>query len=255
MSKETLRYEVYEYIKKKYKAKPEYPWMSAPDYAVFRHEDNKKWFALIMDISKDKLGLKSRDVTDILNIKLADPLLMDLLSREPGFFRGYHMHKGNWLTVLLDGSVDIEKIRSLLDESFAATASKAKKAEIREAKEWIIPANPKYYDIAHAFDNEDTIDWKQGSGIKKGDTVYMYAGAPISAIIYACKVTQTDIPFNYSNGNLTINSLMRIKLRERVDPKKFTFEILKKDYGIFAVRGPRGIPHSLSEKLKKTKGI
>ena len=31
---------------------------------------------------------------------------------------------------------------------------------------------------------------------------------------------------------------------------RFTFEVLKSEYGIYAVRGPRGIPHSLSEALK-----
>lgn len=33
-------------------------------------------------------------------------------------------------------------------------------------------------------------------------------------------------------------------------PEKFTFDVLKEEYGIFAVRGPRGIPSSLSEALK-----
>ena len=43
---------------------------------------------------------------------------------------------------------------------------------------------------------------------------------------------------------------MKIKLQKRYKPDKFTFEILGNEYGIFAVRGPRGIPNSLSEALK-----
>ena len=43
---------------------------------------------------------------------------------------------------------------------------------------------------------------------------------------------------------------MKIKLLKRYDPEEFTFDVLKDEYGIFAVRGPRGIPHSLSEALK-----
>ena len=55
-------------------------------------------------------------------------------------------------------------------------------------KEWIIPSNPKYFDIVHAFDHVDEINWKQGAGIKKGDTVFMYVGAPVSAVLYKCRV-------------------------------------------------------------------
>ncbi len=122
---------------------------------------------------------------------------------------------------------------------------------MRPPKEWVIPSNPKYYDIVHAFDHENVIDWKQGSGINKGDTVYMYVGAPVSAILYKCKVTETDIPYQYQNKNLTIKALMRIRLRKRYPADHFTFDRLKKEYGIYAVRGPRGIPNSLSRDLNK----
>lgn len=99
------------------------------------------------------------------------------------------MNKQHWITVLLDGSVPEERIYDLLEMSFMATASKQKKQGIRPPKEWIIPANPKYYDIVHAFDDTDEIDWKQGAGIKAGDTVFMYVASPVSAILYKCKVT------------------------------------------------------------------
>ena len=83
-----------------------------------------------------------------------------------------------------------------------------------------------------------------------GDTVFMYAAASISAILYKCTVTKTNIPYNYSENGLTIKSLMKIKLLKRYEPDDFTFELLKEDYGIYAVRGPRYIPNSLSEALK-----
>ena len=37
---------------------------------------------------------------------------------------------------------------------------------------------------------------------------------------------------------------------QRYKPDKFTFDRLKSEYGIYAVRGPRGIPNSLSAALK-----
>jgi hypothetical protein len=160
------------------------------------------------------------------------------------------MNKQHWVTVLLDGKVSEKQVYDLIDSSYMATASAKKKQKIRPAKEWIIPANPKYYDIVHAFDDTNEIDWKQGAGIKSGDTVYLYVGAPVSAILYKCKVTETDIPYRYSDENLTIKALMKIKLQKRYKPDKFTFDVLKEEYGIYAIRGPRGIPNSLSEALK-----
>ncbi len=94
------------------------------------------------------------------------------------------------------------------------------------------------------------INWKQGAGIKTGDTVFMYVGSPVSAILYKCKVTETDIPYKYPNENLMIKALMKIKLLKRYKPDEFTFDVLKDRYGIYAVRGPRGITNSLSETLK-----
>ena len=43
---------------------------------------------------------------------------------------------------------------------------------------------------------------------------------------------------------------MRIKLLKRYAPERFTYDVLGKEYGIFAVRGPRGIPENLSKALK-----
>ena len=92
---------------------------------------------------------------------------------------------------------------------------------------------------------------KQGAGIRKGDTVFMYVGAPVSAILYKCKVTETDIPYEHENKYITIRALMRIRLQKRYKPDCFTFDVLKAEYGIYAVRGSRGIPNSLSAALKK----
>jgi hypothetical protein len=79
----------------------------------------------------------------------------------------------------------------------------------------------------------------------------MYIGLPVSAILYQCVVTKTDIPWHFRTEGLTINSLMRIRLLKRYDPNCFTFEVLKSEYGIYAVRGPRGVPQKLSDALKQ----
>lgn len=238
------------YVKKKYGAPPENLWRRYPNYAIFRHEDNGKWFALMMDVSKSKLGLPGNDVVDILNVKLADPILAEMLAQQPGYLRGYHISRGNWVSILMDGTVPFSDLCRWLDESYLATASKAQKQRIRPPKEWIIPANPKYYDVEAAFAAADEIDWKQGAGIKAGDTVYLYVAAPVSAVRFKCRVTKAGIPFRLDKGAVHISHLMRIKLLKRYPPDQFTFGILGQEYGIYAVRGPRGIPAKLSEALK-----
>lgn len=244
-----MRETIFAYIQKKYKVSPEYPWAQYDDYAVFRHSDNKKWFALVMSVEKSKLGLSEIEYVDVINLKIDDMMYRDILLQTEGILPAYHMSKEHWITVLLDGTVEEFKIYDLIDASFLATASKKKKSKIRPPKEWIIPANPKYYDIERAFDNAEIIDWKQSGSVKVGDTVFMYVAAPVSAILYKCKVVEVDIPYDYQDKNLTITTLMKIKLLRRYDRKQFTFDRLKEDFGIYAVRGPRGVPNSLSHEL------
>lgn len=74
-----MRDELFDYIKKKYKTEPEYSWRRFPDYAIFRHADNQKWFGLIMAVPGKKLGLNRENIVDILNVKLSDPMLVDFL--------------------------------------------------------------------------------------------------------------------------------------------------------------------------------
>lgn len=244
-----MREKIFSYIKKKYKTVPEYPW-GEKDGAVLRHGDNRKWFALVMRIGRRKLGLSGEGPVDVINLKIDDMVFKDVLLQDKGIFPAYHMNKEHWISVLLDGTVEEDQVCNLIDLSFAATASKKKKTKIRPPKEWLVPANPKFYDILHAFDDKDVIEWKQSSSIKKGDTVFLYVAAPVSAILYKCKAVEVDIPYQYQDQNLTITTLMRIKLLGRYEPDQFPFDRLKEEYGIYAVRGPRGVPNSLSHGLK-----
>ncbi len=249
MKDESLRTKLIAYVKKKYRVSPENLWLRYPDYAVFRHGDSGKWFGVMMDVPENKLGLTGERIVDILNVKPGDPRLVDLLIGQPGYFRGWHMNRGHWVSILLDGTVPLDEVCRWLDESCLATASPAERKKLRPPKEWLIPANPKYYDVERAFEEAEEINWKQGSGIKTGDTVYMYVAAPVSAILYKCLVTETDIPCDHQ-GEIRIKSLMRIRLLKRYPPDRFPFDVLGSEYGIFAVRGPRGIPKSLSAALK-----
>ena len=48
-----MREEIFQDEKKKYKVEPDYPFSTALTYPVLRHKDNRKWFALIMDIPRE----------------------------------------------------------------------------------------------------------------------------------------------------------------------------------------------------------
>lgn len=48
-----MREKIFKYVKEKYKTEQDYPFSIAPGYPVLRHKDNRKWFALIMDIPDD----------------------------------------------------------------------------------------------------------------------------------------------------------------------------------------------------------
>ena len=245
----TIRKSVDRYIKDQYGTEPEFPWPKYNQHAVYRHTDNGKWFALIMEVGYDKLGLQGSGSAPVINLKIDDVFLRDMLIKEKGIMPAYHMNKQHWITVLLDGTVKADKVYSLIDISYNATASKRRKKAEREPKEWIIPANPKFYDVEAAFAVNDIITWKQGAGIMRGDTVFMYVAAPVSAILYKCRVLETDIPYDYEDKNLTIKALMKIELLRRYDRDAFTFSRLGEEYGIYAIRGPRGVPFSLSEAL------
>lgn len=117
---------VFDYIKKKYQVLPEYPWRKYDMNAVFRHNDNNKWFALVMEVGKDKLGLPAGEKVDVVNLKIDDPFFKDVLLKEDGILPAYHMNKVHWISVLLDGTVARERVCDLIDMSFAATESSKK---------------------------------------------------------------------------------------------------------------------------------
>ena len=50
------RLELKKYIAETYGIEPDCPWIKNPNFEVYRHSNNKKWFALIMDITRYRIG-------------------------------------------------------------------------------------------------------------------------------------------------------------------------------------------------------
>lgn len=122
----SLRENVFEYVKEKYQSQIEYPWFRFPNYCVFRHSDNNKWYGLIMNIPYEKLKIQKQGYVDVLNAKINDCFLRDMLLQQDGIFPGYHIAKGNWISILLDGTIDIKQICDIIDQSFLSTSPKQK---------------------------------------------------------------------------------------------------------------------------------
>lgn len=117
------RDDVIRYVEKTYGILPEYLWAKYPNYAVLRRIDNRKWFAALMDIPKNKVGLDGNDIVEILNVK-CDPILLGSLLKKDGFYPAYHMNKSNWVSILLNDISIQEETFMFLNLSYELTANK-----------------------------------------------------------------------------------------------------------------------------------
>ena len=114
------RLELATYLTDTYSTTGEYLFARYPNFQVFRHNGKKKWFAVLMDIPSKNLGLEGEGEISVVNLK-CDARLIGSFRMEPGIFPGWHMNKAHWLSVALDGSVEDEKIRFLVDMSYELT--------------------------------------------------------------------------------------------------------------------------------------
>lgn len=247
----TMRQKVLDYAKKTYGDEPDRPFSTAPTYEVLRHAGSRKWYALFMDIPARKLGLASEDIVDIINLK-CDPAMSGSLRDGVGIFPAYHMNRDSWITVLLNGTVPLRDIKPLLDISRSLTAQKQSRPARARITDWLIPANPKFYDVEEglAESPDGTVLWKQSSDIRVGDTVYMYMAAPVSAVRYKFTAREVNIPWEYADENVTMKRAMRLKLLERYDAIPIGRDVLQ-NHGVYAVRGPRGMPRSLVTEISE----
>ena len=110
--------EITNYIKRKYKVNPEFLWDKSTGNGVFRNKNNKKWFGIILSVSKDKLDSKyKQEIIEVINLKLDETMIKELIKID-GFYRAYHMNKKSWISIILDNTLDNEIIYSLIDQSY-----------------------------------------------------------------------------------------------------------------------------------------
>ena len=108
-----------------YDISPDYPFEEDFETAVFRHSDSRKWFALVMQVSRRKLGLECDEITDVVNLKLPIEMFGSFGAAD-GVYPAYHMNKLHWISVILPDAPD-DVIKFLLNASFEATKAKKKR--------------------------------------------------------------------------------------------------------------------------------
>ena len=252
-------------ILEKYGESPDHPFKKEPDCGVFRYPDNRKWYDLVMNIRKNLLTGKKQppapndETVEIVNLKVKEEKINDLL-KVTGIYPAYHMKKTSWISITLDGSVNDGLLTELIDESrtFAVNGGKTGKRASKDKTDltsrapvtWLIPANPKYFDIDEAFEKSREIHWKQSSNVLPGDLIYMYVASPVSAVRYKCLVTESDIPHSHKGRHVTIRKLMKIRLL-RTYPEDFCTIKKLRELGITAVRGPRSVTESFLNVMEK----
>lgn len=116
---------LFEYCLDAFGTSPDYPFEGDFETAVLRHTDNRKWYALVMRVSRRRFGFNNDDVIDVVNLKL--PIEMHgAFGSDDGVYPAYHMNKLHWISVLLpDVSDDILKL--LVNVSFDATITSKKR--------------------------------------------------------------------------------------------------------------------------------
>ena len=108
-----------------YTTSPDYPFDEDFETAVLRHANNRKWYAIVMRVSRRKFGFGSDEVIDVVNLKLPTEMFGSFGAAD-GVYPAYHMNKLHWVSVLLPDSPD-DIVEFLLNVSFEATKSKSKK--------------------------------------------------------------------------------------------------------------------------------
>lgn len=95
---------------------PDYPFNDG-NWAALRHRDNKRCFAFIYDFH-GRLQV---------NLKCRPEWTSFWRNAHTGVTPGYHMNKTHWNTLILDGSIPDEDIKTMTAESYQLTAPDAKK--------------------------------------------------------------------------------------------------------------------------------
>ena len=114
-----------EYCLDTYSTSLDYPFDEDFETAVLRHADNRKWYALVMKVSRRKFGFESDEVIDVVNLKIPTEMFGSFGAAD-GVYPAYHMNKLHWISVLWpDAPNDV--VQFLVNASFESTKKSNKR--------------------------------------------------------------------------------------------------------------------------------
>lgn len=85
---------------------------------MFRYADNRKWYAIVIRVSRRKFGFDKDEMIDIVNLKMPTEMFGSFDTAD-GVYLAYHMNKLHWVSVLLPDAPD-DIIQFLPNVSFEA---------------------------------------------------------------------------------------------------------------------------------------
>ena len=113
------------YVRATYGDEPEYLWEKFPENAIWRRKDNRKWYGVILTVSRRKLGLDSDEKAEIVDLRVPTEDIEKYVDGKSVFY-GYHMNKKHWISVLPQDDEDLKKICKAIDISYALAAKPKK---------------------------------------------------------------------------------------------------------------------------------
>ncbi len=113
--KETQKDRIVNFVINEYDNKLEYLWPDTPDCGIIRHNENKKWYFVLMNININKIVANSNKNEFIIVLR------SNKEKDNINIFPGYHMNKKNWITIILDDSLKDEEVFELIKESYELT--------------------------------------------------------------------------------------------------------------------------------------
>lgn len=105
------------HVRETYGDELEYLWKKCPDNAIWRRKDNQKWYGALLTTSAKKFGIDSGGDVTVIDLRI-EPTELDVLVDNKRYFRGYHMNKQHWFTMIMDGSMDLDEVFRRIQNSY-----------------------------------------------------------------------------------------------------------------------------------------
>jgi predicted DNA-binding protein (MmcQ/YjbR family) len=118
--------EVEDYILSHCEALSDHSFEEDPTVTIFRRADNNQRFAATKNVGRRSVDAGQSGRIDILNVSLEPRLVTSLRERE-GFRPAWRMNRNRWVTILVNGSVPDDEIRSYIDMAYKTGGKKGGK--------------------------------------------------------------------------------------------------------------------------------